>query len=62
MFLQITGAIERDLDVPDGPSLRRPQAAQAAGDAALADNGRPVLRLHLRDRAAGSTGSARWLT
>jgi glucose-6-phosphate isomerase len=55
IFLQITGAAESDLDVPDRPyTLGTLQLAQALGDGAvLRDNGRPVLRLHLTDRAAG---------
>ncbi|WP_410654914.1 glucose-6-phosphate isomerase [Amycolatopsis sp. lyj-112] len=55
VFLQITGAVESDLDVPDRPyTLGVLQHAQALGDGqVLADNGRPVLRLHLTDRAAG---------
>jgi hypothetical protein len=54
-FLQITGAVVEDLPVPGQPySFGTLQAAQAAGDRqALADRGRPVLRLHLTDRAAG---------
>jgi glucose-6-phosphate isomerase len=41
--------------VPDRPfTFGQLIAAQAAGDAqVLADHGRPVLRLHLRDRAGG---------
>jgi glucose-6-phosphate isomerase len=55
VFLQITGEIGEDLPVPDRPySFGQLQAAQAAGDrAALAARERPVLRLHLTDRAAG---------
>ena len=55
VFLQITGAVASDLDVPDRPfTFGQLIAAQAAGDAqVLADHGRPVLRLHLTDRAAG---------
>ena len=55
VFLQVTGAVECDLDVPDRPyTFGRLQGAQAAGDrAALADRGRPLLRLHLTERAAG---------
>ena len=55
VFLQITGAVDDDLAVPGrdftfGVLL----GAQAAGDAAvLAEHGRPVLQLHLTDRAAG---------
>jgi glucose-6-phosphate isomerase len=54
-FLQITGAVTEDLPVPGKPySFGTLQAAQAAGDLeALAGRGRPVLRLHLTDRAAG---------
>ena len=54
-YLQVTGAVERDLDVPGRPyTFGRLQAAQAAGDLqALVQRGRPVLRLHLTDRAAG---------
>ena len=55
VFLQLTGAVEHDLQVPDQPySFGTLQAAQAAGDRkALADRGRPLLHLHLTDRAAG---------
>ncbi|TDD41898.1 glucose-6-phosphate isomerase [Saccharopolyspora elongata] len=55
VFLQITGAAEEDLEVPDRPyTLAGLQRAQALGDGqVLADRGRPVLRLHLTDRAAG---------
>ncbi|MBE1496727.1 glucose-6-phosphate isomerase [Amycolatopsis lexingtonensis] len=55
VFLQLTGAVEQDLDVPDRPyTLGRLQHAQALGDGqVLAEHGRPVLRLHLTDRAAG---------
>jgi hypothetical protein len=54
-FLQITGAVGDDLPVPGQPyTFGLLQAAQAAGDAeALAGRGRPFLRLHLTDRAAG---------
>jgi glucose-6-phosphate isomerase len=54
-FLQITGVVEQDLAVPDKPfDFAELQAAQAAGDRkALADRGRPLLHLHLVDRAAG---------
>ncbi|MCI4061646.1 glucose-6-phosphate isomerase [Micromonospora sp. R77] len=53
--LQLTGAVTADLPVPGRPyTFGELQAAQAAGDRqALADRGRPVLRLHLTDRAAG---------
>jgi glucose-6-phosphate isomerase len=55
VFLQLTGEIAQDLPVPDQPfSFATLQAAQAAGDRqALADRGRPLLHLHLTDRAAG---------
>jgi len=54
-FLQVTGAVASDLDVPDRPyTFGQLQAAQAMGDLrALDQRGRPVLRLHLTDRAAG---------
>jgi glucose-6-phosphate isomerase len=54
-FLQITGAVETDLAVPGRPyTFGQLQAAQAAGDReALAGRGRPLLRLHLTDRASG---------
>jgi glucose-6-phosphate isomerase len=54
-FLQITGSIDEDLPVPDRPyTFGVLQAAQAGGDRkALADRGRPLLHLHLTDRAAG---------
>ncbi|GAB3678387.1 glucose-6-phosphate isomerase [Saccharopolyspora tripterygii] len=55
VFLQITGDSEGDLEVPERPyTLAGLQRAQALGDGqVLADHGRPVLRLHLTDRAAG---------
>ncbi len=54
-FLQITGAVEQDLAVPDRPyTLGTLQLAQALGDGqVLTEHRRPVLRLHLTDRAAG---------
>ncbi|MGC4773132.1 glucose-6-phosphate isomerase [Micromonospora sp. DT44] len=54
-YLQVTGAVADDLDVPGKPyTFGELQAAQAAGDRqALAGRERPVLRLHLTDRAAG---------
>ena len=53
--LQVTGEVAQDLAVPDQEfSFGTLQAAQAAGDRkALADRGRPLLHLHLTDRAAG---------
>jgi glucose-6-phosphate isomerase len=54
-FLQITGAVTDDLPVPGRPfSFGKLQLAQALGDLrALAGRGRPVLRVHLKDRQAG---------
>ncbi len=55
VFLQITGAVGEDLDVPGRPyTFGTLQAAQYDGDLrALASRDRPVLRLHLTDRTAG---------
>jgi glucose-6-phosphate isomerase len=52
-FLQVTGLVEADLEVPGRPfTFGSLLAAQAAGDAAvLADHGRPVLRLHVSSAA-----------
>jgi glucose-6-phosphate isomerase len=54
-FLQITGTVAEDLPVPGQPyTFGTLQAAQAAGDRqALAQRERPVLHLHLTNRAAG---------
>jgi glucose-6-phosphate isomerase len=54
-FLQLTGAVDTDIPVPGTTfSLGELQLAQALGDAeVLAAHGRPVLRLHLLNRAAG---------
>ncbi|MGH3824293.1 MAG: glucose-6-phosphate isomerase [Pseudonocardiaceae bacterium] len=54
-FLQLTGAVEEDIPVPDTAfTLGKLQRAQALGDAdVLAGHGRPVLRLHLLDRPGG---------
>jgi glucose-6-phosphate isomerase len=54
-FLQLTGAVVTDIPVPGTDfTLGELQQAQAAGDAdVLAAHGRPVLRVHLLDRAAG---------
>ena len=54
-FLQVTAAHGTDLDVPGQPfTFGRLQLAQALGDLqALQSRERPVLRLHLIDRAAG---------
>jgi glucose-6-phosphate isomerase len=55
VFLQLTGAVTDDLQVPGRPyTLGTLQLAQALGDGqVLAEHGRPVLRLHFTDRAAG---------
>ncbi|WP_144121347.1 glucose-6-phosphate isomerase [Catellatospora sichuanensis] len=54
-FLQITGEVAEDLAVPGKPyTFGQLQAAQAAGDRqALAGRTRPLLHLHLTDRAKG---------
>ncbi|SCF01436.1 glucose-6-phosphate isomerase [Micromonospora coriariae] len=54
-YLQVTGAVAEDLPVPGKPyTFGELQAAQAAGDReALVGRERPLLRLHLTDRAAG---------
>jgi glucose-6-phosphate isomerase len=56
-FLQVTAASSQDLEIPERPfTFGELIAAQAAGDAqVLSEHGRPVLRLHLTDRAAGVT-------
>lgn len=55
VFLQLSGEPAEDLDVPGRPfTFGMLQRAQARGDAqVLAERGRPVLRLHFTDRAAG---------
>ena len=55
VFLQLTTTADADLEVPGRPfTLQQLITAQAHGDAqVLADHGRPVLQLHLSDRAAG---------
>jgi glucose-6-phosphate isomerase len=56
VYLQITAEpAGDDLAIPDRPfTFGQLIAAQSAGDAkVLAEHGRPVLRLHLRNRAAG---------
>ncbi|MFE4834758.1 glucose-6-phosphate isomerase [Arthrobacter sp. NPDC056691] len=57
VFLQVTAASAQDLAIPERPfTFGELIAAQAAGDAqVLSEHGRPVLRLHLTDRAAGVT-------
>ncbi|GAA1604955.1 glucose-6-phosphate isomerase [Saccharothrix algeriensis] len=54
-FLQITGEVAEDLPVPGKPyTFGQLQAAQAGGDRqALAGRARPLLHLHLTDRAKG---------
>jgi glucose-6-phosphate isomerase len=54
-YLQLTGAVTDDLPVPGRPySFGELQAAQAAGDRqSLTRRNRPVIRLHLTDRAEG---------
>ncbi|MFF2840938.1 glucose-6-phosphate isomerase [Paenarthrobacter sp. NPDC057981] len=55
VFLQITAASSTDLEIPERPfTFGQLIAAQASGDAqVLEGHGRPVLRLHLTERAAG---------
>ncbi len=55
VFLQITGAVRRDVEVPGQPfTLGRLQLAQALGDlGALRERDRPIVRLHLHDRVTG---------
>ncbi|MFF1383394.1 glucose-6-phosphate isomerase [Arthrobacter sp. NPDC058288] len=55
VFLQVTAESATDLSIPERPfTFGELISAQAAGDAqVLSDHGRPVLRLHLTDRAAG---------
>jgi glucose-6-phosphate isomerase len=55
VFLQVTAASSQDLSIPDRPfTFGELITAQAAGDAqVLSEHGRPVLRLHLTERAAG---------
>ncbi|GGM12742.1 glucose-6-phosphate isomerase [Dactylosporangium sucinum] len=55
-FLQLTGAVTDDLPVPGREyTFGELQVAQAAAERrALAALGRPVLRLHLTDRATGA--------
>jgi glucose-6-phosphate isomerase len=54
-FLQVTGVNAFDIEVPGRPfSFGRLQLAQALGDSqAIVSRSRPVVRLHLTDRAAG---------
>lgn len=55
VFLQLTTTAQEDVEVPERPfSLSELITAQANGDAqVLADHGRPVVQLHLSERAAG---------
>jgi glucose-6-phosphate isomerase len=55
VFLQVTGAVAEDLQVPGRPyTFGRLQLAQALGDLrALSGRQRPAIRVHLRDREAG---------
>lgn len=57
VFLQLTGAAEQDVQIPgQGFGFAGLIAAQASGDAKVLtdqDHARPLLRLHLTDRAAG---------
>ncbi|WP_422758637.1 glucose-6-phosphate isomerase [Paenarthrobacter sp. C1] len=55
VFLQITAASSTDLEIPERPfTFGQLITAQASGDAqVLEGHGRPVLRLHLTERAAG---------
>jgi glucose-6-phosphate isomerase len=55
VYLQITGAVADDVEVPGRPyTLGSLQHAQALGDfGALTARGRPTIRLHLTDRVAG---------
>jgi len=55
VFLQVTAAASTDLEIPERPfTFGQLIAAQASGDAqVLEGHGRPVLRLHLTERATG---------
>ena len=55
VFLQLTGAVEEDLEIPGRDyTFAGLQAAQAAGDRqALESRERPLVRLHLTDRKRG---------
>jgi glucose-6-phosphate isomerase len=54
-FLQLTSDVDADLGIHGRPfTFAQLQLAQALGDGqVLAERGRPVLRLHLTDRAGG---------
>ncbi|HEU0128447.1 MAG TPA: glucose-6-phosphate isomerase, partial [Pseudonocardiaceae bacterium] len=64
VFLQITSTEPVDVEIPDRPfTFGSLIAAQAAGDAAvLADQGRPVLRLHVADPTVGVAALAELLS
>ncbi|MEW2358618.1 glucose-6-phosphate isomerase, partial [Spirillospora sp. NPDC029432] len=64
VFLQITGEVAGDLPVPGRPyTLGELQRAQAYGDMrTLRSIGRPVVRLHLRDRVDGLAQLTKALT
>ncbi|MFL6157456.1 MAG: glucose-6-phosphate isomerase [Marmoricola sp.] len=55
VFLQITGAPDHDLEIPERPfTFGDFITAQAVGDGSvLSGKGRPVLRLHLTDQKGG---------
>ncbi len=55
VFLQITGVVADDLEIPNQPfSFGTLQKSQAAGDGSVLEGrGRPVFRFHLTDRSAG---------
>ncbi|MFI0353740.1 glucose-6-phosphate isomerase [Actinomadura sp. 9N407] len=64
VFLQITGEVSGDVPVPGRPyTLGELQLAQAFGDQrTLRSRGRPVVRLHLRDRVDGLAQLTKALT
>ncbi|WP_026410905.1 hypothetical protein [Actinomadura oligospora] len=63
-FLLVTGAAEHDVPIPGRPySLAELQLAQAFGDLrALRARSRPVVRVHLKNRADGLARLAKALT
>ncbi|MEU5880680.1 glucose-6-phosphate isomerase [Spirillospora sp. NPDC047279] len=63
-FLQITGAVRNDVEVPGRPyTLGQLQLAQAFGDLrVLRSMGRPAFRVHLRDREEGLAQLTKVLT
>lgn len=64
VFVQLTGDSAEDLPIPEQPfTFGELQQAQARGDGSvLAEHGRPVVTLHLKDRAAGLDALARALS